>query len=153
MMEKAGAKPLKGVYRSSAWRRERGINIMNNRTLRRWIIVGGPLCALLLAAWATPTLARTKRDFSRVDLEVRPADLKPTPRPPVPRRIEPIADEEPQIAIIDQLEAMDSRRRGEIPDRRRVQNELGLGGEGSFLHELLEDQRITFFRVRLEPPF
>lgn len=114
-------------------------------------------CGLVLAVLALslpPAEARPQRDLGRIDLRIRPGDLKfaPSHRPLVPYAAA-TADEEAAYALAEQVEATDRARRSEIPDRRRDQNLLDIGSDGSFLEELLENQTIPLFWVTVEPPF
>lgn len=127
---------------------------MHSPPPRRRNAGGSPaLVALALVLLPTGALeARPQRELATVDLRVRPSDLKPAPRPLVPYAA-PELDEEPALALADQVEATDRVRRSEIPDRRREQNLLGIGSEGSLIQELLENQTIPIFWVTVEPPF
>lgn len=117
----------------------------------------GLVAGAFLVSLTAPVEARPERGLSRVDLSVRPGDLKlpPTPKPMAPLvSTEPAtAAGEPVYALSDQVEATDRVRRGEIPDRRRLQNGLGIGPDSGLLAELLEDQTIPLFWVTVEPPF
>jgi hypothetical protein len=113
--------------------------------------------ALVLLPTAALAVVRPEPKPERVDLSVRPGDLKlaapafPQPSPAV----EPRARDEELTAgytLSEQVEATDRVRRGEIPDRRRLQNDLAIGGEGGPLEQLLEDQTIMLFRVTVESP-
>jgi hypothetical protein len=127
---------------------------MHSQRLRcRALGCGSAFIALALVLFPTgASQARPQRDLATVDLRVRPGDLKPAPRPLVPYAA-PELDEEPVYALSEQVEATDRARRSEIPDRRREQNLLDIGSEGSLLEELLENQTIPIFWVTVEPPF
>ncbi len=125
------------------------------RRCRRAAGHGLALAALALVLVPTPSFARPQRDLARVDLRIRPGDLKPAPearRPLVPFAASAPAGQ-PVYALSDRVEANDRVRDSEIPDRRREQNLLGIGSKGSLLEALLENQTIPLFRVTVEPPF
>lgn len=102
-------------------------------------------------AVALPALARPQPKPQRIDLSVRPADVR-LQRPVAV--LEPVVEEPaiPGVGPADPVAEVDRVARTEIPDRRRARSGLQLGDSG-LLQELLEDQTIPIFRVTVEPPF
>jgi hypothetical protein len=118
---------------------------------RRLLVLATALSLSL--AMAVPLAARPQPKPQRMDLAVRPADVRL--KPPVVV-LEPLsALEEPEVpgvALADPVAEIDQVERTEIPDRRRAKSGLQLGDNG-LLQELLEDKTIPIFRVTVEPPF
>ena len=102
-------------------------------------------------ALALPLAARPQPKPVRMDLAVRPADVRL--KPPVVV-FEP-AFEEPEVPGVgpaNPVAEIDQVDRTEIPDRRRAKSGLEIG-DSDLLQELLEDKTIPIFRVTVEPPF
>ena len=100
--------------------------------------------ALAAAAGARPQ----QPDLAKLDLRVRSADVAAPKRP---ASAEPPA---PAPALTsatrsDVVEEVDRAGRGEIPSRLSA----GSSGDGGVLEDLLEDNTIPLFRVRVKPPF
>jgi hypothetical protein len=106
------------------------------------------LMALCWAAFAAPAAARPQPELAELDLRVRPTDV---PAPKRPKLAEPLAPAPASTSATrsDVVEEVDRVGRGEIPSRLSA----GSGGDGGVLEELLEDNTIPLFRVRVKPPF
>lgn len=100
-----------------------------------------------------PVDARPQPKPTRLDLSVRPADLRPMPATSLPVLDEPERSvEASMLAPTDPVTEIDQVRRTEIPDRRRAQSGLEFG-DSNLIQELLENKTIPLFRVTVEPPF
>jgi hypothetical protein len=107
------------------------------------------LTALFWAAFAAPTAARPQPDLAELDLRVRPADVAAPKRPKLAEPLAPVPAPPATATPSDVVEEVDRVGRGEIPSRLSA----GSGGDGGVLEELLEDNTIPLFRVRVKPPF
>ena len=108
-------------------------------------------CALMALCWvafAAPAAARPQPELAELDLRVRPTD---GPAPKRPKLAEPLAPAPASTSATrsDVVEEVDRVGRGEIPSRLSA----GSSGDGGVLEELLEDNTIPLFRVRVKPPF
>jgi hypothetical protein len=105
--------------------------------------------ALSWAAFAAPAAARPQPDLAELDLKVRPADVATPKRPNLAEPLAPLPAPIPATTPSDVVEEVDRVGRGEIPSRLSA----GSSGEGGVLEDLLEDNTIPLFRVRMKPPF
>jgi hypothetical protein len=107
-------------------------------------------CVLMALSWtalAAPAGARPQPDLAKLDLRVRPADVAAPKRP---KSAEPLAPAPASTSATrsDVVEEVDRVGRGEIPSRLSA----GSSGDGDVLEDLLEDNTIPLFRVRVKPP-
>jgi hypothetical protein len=107
------------------------------------------LMALSWAAFAAPAAARPQPDLAELDLEVRPADVAAPKRPKLAEPAAPVSAPPASAIAPNIVEEVDRVGRGEIPSRLSA----GSSGDGGALEELLEDNTIPLFRVRMKPPF
>jgi hypothetical protein len=108
---------------------------------------------LIIPVMIEPVDARPQPKPARLDLSVRPGDLRPMPLASLPVLDEPKgAVEAHMLAPTDPVAEIDQVRRTEIPDRRRAQSGLEFG-DSNLIQELLENKTIPLFRVTVEPPF
>jgi hypothetical protein len=108
---------------------------------------------LIIPAMIEPVDARPQPKPARMDLSVRPGDLRPMPSASLPVLDEPKRSvEASMLAPNDPVAEIDQVRRTEIPDRRRAQSGLEFG-DSNLIQELLENKTIPLFRVTVEPPF
>ena len=109
-------------------------------------------CALMALSWAAlpaPAAARPQPDLAELDLRVRPADVAAPKRPKLAEPLAPVSAPPASAMRPDVVEEVDRVGRGEIPSRLSG----GSSGDGGVLEELLEDNTIPLFRVRMKPPF
>ena len=105
--------------------------------------------ALSWVAFAAPAAARSQPDLAELHLRIRPADVAAPKRPKLAEPLEPLSAPPASAVPPDVVEEVDRVGRGEIPSRLSA----GSGGDGGVLQELLEDNTIPLFRVRMKPPF
>jgi hypothetical protein len=109
-------------------------------------------CALMALSWAAaaaPAAARPQPNLAELDLRVRPADVAAPKRPKLAEPLAPASPPPTSATPSDVVEEVDRVGRGEIPSRLSA----GSSGDGGVLEELLEDNTIPLFRVRMKPPF
>jgi hypothetical protein len=107
------------------------------------------LAALFWTAFAAPAAARPQPNLAELDLKVRPADVAAPKRPKLAEPVAPVSAPPASAVPPDVVEEVDRVGRGEIPSRLSA----GSSGDGGVLEELLEDNTIPLFRVRMKPPF
>jgi hypothetical protein len=105
--------------------------------------------ALFWVALAAPAAARPQPDLAELDLRVRPADVAAPKRPKLAEPLAPVSAPPASAMPPDVVEEVDRVGRGENPSRLSG----GSSGDGGVLEELLEDNTIPLFRVRMKPPF
>ena len=109
-------------------------------------------CVLMALSWtalATPAGARAQPDLAKLDFRVRSADVAAPKRPESAEPLAPVSAPPASAMPPDVVEEVDRVGRGEIPGRLSA----GSSGDGGVLEDLLEDNTIPLFRVRVKPPF
>jgi hypothetical protein len=115
--------------------------------------LAGVAALFVIPVMIEPANARPQPKPARLDLSVRPGDLRSMPAASLPVLGEPErAVEASMLAPTDPVAEIDQVRRTEIPDRRRAQSGLEFG-DSNLIQELLENKTIPLFRVTVEPPF